>query len=85
MVNPGIAVVSLPYRDLVQLIGELDARAHDLQRFAHEARRYRDAEQESRCHEHRNEVLRLREYLQGYARALVTTPAAPPAPRAPPP
>jgi hypothetical protein len=83
MLNVGIAVVSLPYRDLVQLIAELDARAHDLQRFAQEARRYRDGEQESRCHEHRNEVLRLREYLQGYARALVTTSAAPPVPPSP--
>jgi hypothetical protein len=70
----GTANVALPYPDLVQLIGELDARAHDLDRFAHEARLHRDAQQASRCVEHRNEVLRLREYLQGYARALVTAP-----------
>ena len=66
----GSATVSLPYRDLVQLIGELDARAHDLERFADDARRHRDAHQASRCFERRNEVLRLREYLQGYAREM---------------
>lgn len=75
MTPVGTANVALPYPDLVQLIGELDARAHDLDRFAHEARMHRDSQQVSRCLEHRNEVLRLREYLQGYARALVTAPA----------
>jgi hypothetical protein len=82
MAPVGTANVALPYPDLVQLIGELDARAHDLDRFAHEARLHRDAQQVSRCLEHRNEVLRLREYLQGYARALVAvrSPLASPPP-----
>jgi hypothetical protein len=72
MTTMGNANVSLPYPDLVQLIGELDARAHDLDRFADEARRHHDSAQVSRHLEHRNEVLRLREYLHGYLRATVT-------------
>ena len=74
MTTDTVAMISMPYPDLVQLIAELDARAHDLARFADEARRYRDGQQVSRCVEHRNDVLRLREYLQAYARAAVTAP-----------
>jgi hypothetical protein len=71
----GPAKVALPYPDLVQLISELDARAHDLARFADEARRHRDARQASAYLEHRNEVLRLREYLHGCALAAAASAA----------
>jgi hypothetical protein len=71
------ATVQLAYRDLLQLITELDARAHDLGRFADDARRHGDKRGASTHLEHRNEVLRLRESLHRCARAaLGATPRA---------
>ena len=64
------ANVALAHSDLQRLITELDARAHDLRRFADAALRHRDARQASAHHEHREEVLRLREYLHLCLRTL---------------
>jgi hypothetical protein len=69
------ANVSLGYQELMTLIGELDARIHDLGLQSEKERRTGGHARASAMFERREEVVRLREYLHACARTMLVEPA----------